>query len=83
MLACLIAHLLAHLVEARQHVPARQVLHLPPRLHEEAALGDAHHHPPAVAQPYEEPRVARAAVDGEEVEVVVEARQHRPLLTVP
>jgi hypothetical protein len=61
-------------MKAREDVSPREMLHLLPRLHEEAALRDAYHDPPPVTQPDEEARVARPPVDRQEVQVVVEAR---------
>lgn len=57
-------------------MPARGVLHLLARLHQQAAGGDLDRPLPAVARPHVQARVAGAAVDGEGVQVVVEARQH-------
>ena len=60
-------------MHAGPYVPCSQPLQLLPGLQQQAALGDGHRHPPPVAQPHEQPREAGLAVDGQKVEVVVEA----------
>ena len=52
-------------------------------LDEKAAVWDADGHAPAVLQPHRQPRKARLAVDGQEVEVVVVACIAGPCRTVP
>jgi hypothetical protein len=61
------------------HVATRRVLELLARLHEQAARRDLDGALAAVARPHEQAREAGAAVDRQRVQVVVEAREHRPL----
>lgn len=72
-------------MEPRAHEPAADMLQLLARLHQQIAPlpresdGDA---PAGVARPDVQAGVARAAVDGEEVEVSVEACEDRVLCAV-
>lgn len=69
------------LVEAGLHEAAGQVLELLARLHEQVVPGGDGDGdpPPRVPRPHVQPRVPAAAVDREEVEVRVEAREDRVL----
>ena len=58
-------------------------LNLLPGLDEQAAVGDADGHAPAVLQPHRQPREARLAVDRQKVEVVVVACVAGPCRTIP
>ena len=63
-----------HLMHACPHMAGSQPLQLLASLQQQAPRGYLDGQPSAVPQPDEEPREARLAVDGEEVEVIVEAR---------
>ncbi len=52
-------------------------------LDEQAAVGDADGHAPAVLQPHRQPREARLAVDGQKVQVVVVPGIAGPWRAVP
>mmetsp|Transcript_21054 Transcript_21054/g.51763 ORF Transcript_21054/g.51763 Transcript_21054/m.51763 type:complete len:248 (-) Transcript_21054:345-1088(-) len=65
------------LVHASLHAAAGEVLHLQPCLDEQAAIGHLDTDLGPVPQPRVQPRVARLAVDREQVEIVVPARERR------
>ena len=58
-------------------VATGQVLHLLARLHEETTLGHTHGHLDTATRPNGQARVAGLAVDGEKVQIIVEASENR------